>query len=144
VSRLSLHDNIVGIKDSSGNVAQLGEILNRTGESFSVLVGTAGALYPALLLGCPGGVLALANVAPGACVKVRTLTQQSRFDEAKQLFLKLLPVNKAVTATFGIPGLKAALDMLGYFGGDPRLPLKSLAEEERADLKNILVTAGIL
>lgn len=144
VGRLSLHDKIVGIKDSTANVAKLGDILNRTGESFSVLVGTAGALYPALLLGCPGGVLALANVAPDACAKVQALTQENRFDEANQLFLKLLPVNKAVTATYGIPGLKAALDMLGYFGGEPRLPLKPLSQEEKQDLKNILTTAGIL
>jgi len=144
VSRLARHDNIVGMKDSTGNVAQLGEILNRTGAEFTVLVGTAGALYPALALGCAGGVLALANVAPAECVKVMTLTVQGQNDEARQLYLKLLPLNKAVTATYGIPGLKAALDMLGYFGGDPRRPLQPLDEAGKKEVKKILVAAGVL
>jgi 4-hydroxy-2-oxoglutarate aldolase len=144
VTRLAAHANILGMKDSTGNVAQLGEILNRTGKDFTVLVGTAGALYPALALGCAGGVLALANVAPDDCVKVMTLTVQGRYDEARQLYLKLLPVNKAVTATYGIPGLKAALDMLGYFGGDPRMPLQPLDKAARQTLREILTTAELL
>ncbi len=144
VSRLASHDNIVGIKDSAGDVAQIGELLTRTGKGFSVLVGTAGILYPALSLGCDGGVLALANVAPDNCVRVQTLTGQGRFDEAKQLFLKLLPVNKAVTTTFGIPGLKAALDMLGYFGGDPRPPLQPLDGQGKKGVRKILIGADLL
>ena len=144
VLKLSRHPNIVGIKDSSGNVAQLGEILARIDDGFQVLVGTAGALLAALSLGCPGGILALANVAPSECVQIQRLLTAGETSEARDLQLKMLPVNRAVTATFGIAGLKAAMDMLGYVGGEPRSPLLPLDETAREELKTILQTAGLI
>ena len=144
ILKLSCHPNIVGIKDSSGNVAQLGEILARTEDEFQVLVGTAGALYAALALGCTGGILALANVAPRECVQIQNLLSQGHVKQARDLQLRMLPVNRAVTATFGIAGLKAASDMVGYFGGEPRSPLRPLDETARAELRQILETAGLL
>ncbi len=144
VAGLSAHPNICGIKDSAGNVAQLGEYLNRSAPGFQVLVGTAGALYAALSLGSSGGILALANVAPGACVQILRAVVENRHDEARQLQLRMLPVNQAVTATYGIPGIKAALEMLGYFGGDPRPPLLPATISEREQIRNVLATAGLL
>lgn len=144
ILKLSHHPNIVGIKDSSGNVAQLGEILVRTDDDFQVLVGTAGVLHAALTLGCPGGILALANVAPRECVQIQKLLADGQVEQARDLQLKMLPVNRAVTATYGIAGLKATLDMVGYFGGEPRSPLMPLDETAREELKQILVTAGLL
>ena len=144
IQKLSCHPNIVGIKDSSGNVAQLGEILARTDDDFQVLVCTAGVLHAALTLGCPGGVLALANVAPRECVQIQKLLTEGQLELARDLQLRMLPVNRAVTATFGIAGLKAALDMVGYFGGEPRSPLMPLDETAREALKQILETAGLL
>lgn len=144
ILKLSCHPNIVGIKDSSGNVAQLGEILARTDDDFQVLVGTAGVLHAALTLGCPGGILALANVAPRECVQIQKLLTEGQVGQARDLQLRMLPVNRAVTATYGIAGLKAALDMVGYFGGEPRSPLMPLDETAREELKQILETAGLL
>ncbi len=144
VARLSRHPNIVGIKDSTGNVIQLGEIANHVGAGFNLLVGTAGALFGALTLGCVGGVLALANVAPQICVRIYQLVQEGNFEEAKKLQLKMIPVNQAVTATYGVPGLKAAMDMLGYFGGDPRPPLLPSSEKEKSEIREILVKADLL
>ncbi|MCP4693046.1 MAG: dihydrodipicolinate synthase family protein [Desulfobacterales bacterium] len=144
VKALSSHANIIGLKDSRGAVGQLGEYLNQVKEDFNVLVGSASAFYSALCLGCAGGILALANVAPEICVEIFRLTAEGRHPEARQLQLKMIPVNKAVTATFGIPGLKAALDMLGYFGGDPRSPLLPVGEAEREEIRQILTTAGLL
>ncbi len=138
VSSLSKHPNIIGIKDSSGNVNQLGEYLNNVDEDFNVLVGTAGALLGALTLGCAGGILALANVAPEICVKIFNLVQDGNIEEAKKLQLKMIPVNKAITATYGISGLKAALDMVGYFGGETRLPLLPITENEKRKIEEIL------
>jgi 4-hydroxy-2-oxoglutarate aldolase len=144
VARLSQHPNIIGIKDSNGNVGSLGEMVATADKDFSVLVGTAGALFGALTLGAVGGVLALANVAPEACVQIRALLEQGRIEPARQLQLRMLPVNTAVTATYGVPGLKAALDMLGYFGGDPRPPLLPASEKERAEIREILKRADLL
>ena len=144
VARLSQHPNIIGIKDSNGNVSTLGEMVNAVDPDFSVLVGTAGALFGALTLGAVGGVLALANVAPEACVQIQKLLEQGRIEAARQLQLRMLPVNTAVTATYGVPGLKAALDMLGYFGGDPRPPLLPASEKERNEIREILKKAELL
>ena len=143
-ARLSQHPNIIGIKDSNGNVSTLGETVSAVDKEFSVLVGTAGALFGALTLGAVGGVLALANVAPEACVRIQALIRQGELEAARKLQLRMLPVNTAVTATYGVPGLKAALDMLGYFGGDPRPPLLPASEKERGEIREILRRAELL
>ena len=144
VARLSEHPNIVGIKDSSANVIQLGEILNRVAADFNVMVGTAGVLFAGLTLGCVGGVLALANVTPENCVRIFELVQEGELEAARDLQLKMLPVNQAVTAVYGVPGLKVAMDMLGYFGGDPRLPLLPSSEQERSEIEAILKKADLI
>lgn len=144
VSILSKHPNIIGIKDSSGNVNQLGEYLNNVDKNFNVLVGTAGALLGAITLGCGGGVLALANIAPNSCVKIYNLIKENKFKEARELQLKMIPVNKAITATYGISGLKAALDILDYFGGEPKLPLLSATEAEKREIRKILKRAELI
>lgn len=144
VSKLSKHPNIIGIKDSSGNVNQLGEYLNNVDKNFTVLVGTAGALLGALTLGCGGGVLALANIAPNSCVKICDLVQKNKFKEARELQLKMIPINKAITTNYGISGLKAALDMLDYFGGEPKLPLLPATEAEKREIRKILKRAELI
>lgn len=144
VTELAQHPNIAGVKDSSGDVNLLGQIMRRAPRDFSVLVGTAGALFAGLALGCAGGILALANVAPEACVQIYRLVAENRYTEARELQLKMLPVNSAVTAVYGVSGLKAALDMLDYFGGDPRLPLLPASPEERTAIQKILNAAGLL
>ena len=144
VAKLSRHPNIIGIKDSNGNVSSLGELVSCVAGDFSVLVGTAGALFGALTLGAVGGVLALANVAPENCVRIQHLVKQGDIEAARKLQIRMLPVNTAVTATYGVPGLKAALDVLGYFGGDPRPPLLPASEKERSEITAILQKGELL
>jgi 4-hydroxy-2-oxoglutarate aldolase len=144
VSEISHHPNIIGIKESSGNVNLLGQYLNNMSDGFDVMIGTAGVLFGGLSIGCAGGVLALANVAPENCVKIFDLVNQGQFKEAKNLQLKMLPVNNAVTAIYGVPGLKAAMDMLGYYGGAPRLPLLPASDKEKSEIKEILQKAELL
>jgi 4-hydroxy-2-oxoglutarate aldolase len=143
VARLSSHPNIVGIKDSTGSVIQLGEFANSVDADFSLLVGTAGALLGGLTLGCTGGVLALANVAPEICVEIFEHAKKGNFEAAKKLQLRMIPVNQAITATYGVPGLKAAMDMLGYFGGYPRPPLLPASESEKSEIRKILIKADL-
>jgi len=143
VLELSQHENICGLKDSSGNIVQVAEICRSTGESFVVLAGSASFLLPALAVGAVGGTLALANIMPKECVDVLALFQAGRVDEARALQWRLLEPNHAVTARFGIAGLKAALDYLGYFGGNPREPLLPLEREDREKLVAVLQRAGL-
>jgi len=144
VAKLSEHENIVGLKNSAENTAHITEIISCVPKEFSVLVGTASVLYPGLAAGAVGGILALANIAPDECVELQRLVDAQKYYEASALQAKLIPVNKAVTSKYGVPGLKAAMDLLGYFGGEPRSPLAPLGEKEREDLKTILKTAGLL
>lgn len=144
VSKLALHDNIAGIKNSSENLAETAEMVACATKDFSVLVGTASVLYPGIASGATGGILALANIASEKCVELQRLFKSGRHDEASTLQKKLISVNRAVTSQYGVPGLKAAMDMLGYFGGEPRSPLAPLGEKERDDLKMILKTAGLM
>jgi len=144
VSALSNHPNIIGIKESSGNVNLLGQYINHAGENFNVMVGTAGVLFAGLTIGCVGGILALANVAPENCVKIFNLVKTGNFEEARKLQLKMIAVNNAVTAVYGVPGLKAAMDMRGYFGGEPRLPLLPASEKEKSEIREILYRAELI
>ena len=143
VSTLSKHPNIIGIKDSSGNVNQLGQYLNCVDSDFNVLVGTAGALFGALTLGCKGGVLALANIVPEKCVDIYRLVQEGKMEEARRLQLRMIPVNFAITATYGISGLKYAMDLLGYQGGEVRSPLLPTKLGEQDKIRNILLEAKL-
>lgn len=144
IAELSRHPDIIGMKDSAGNVSQLAELLEQTPDDFQILVGTAGALLGALTLGCVGGVMALANIAPAECVALQALVDRQDFDGAARLQRRLAPVNTAVTATYGVAGLKAAMDMLGYYGGPPRLPMQPAGSEAKAKIQAILATAGLL
>jgi len=144
VIKLSQHPNIIGVKDSSGNLAKLGEILRYARPGFQVLAGSAGFLYPALCLGAIGGVLALSNIAPQQCCDILNFFHQGRHAETKELQLRLIAANDAVTARFGVAGLKAAMELVGFYGGPPRSPLQPLNNEQRAILRDVLNGAGII
>jgi len=139
VARLSEHPNIVGVKDSSGNIGQLSEIVHLSEEGFAVFVGSAPVLFPALCVGAVGGILAAANVAPQEFSQIQHLYEKGQFDKARELQRFLTPLSKAVTVTYGIGGLKAAMDCAGYFGGDPRPPLQRPGKEGEDELKHLVL-----
>lgn len=143
LAALSEHPNIAGMKESNPNIVRLAETIRRSGADFVVLAGSASFIYPAVRLGATGAVPALANVAPDQCVALLRYSLQGREEEARALQLRLLPANAAVTSRFGVPGLKVAMDMVGYYGGPPRSPLQPLAQEARAQVAQALIDAGI-
>ena len=144
VAELGEHENIIGIKDSGGNVTKLAEICRLTGPDFQVLAGSASFLLPALSVGAVGGVLALANIAPAQCLLIRQAFLDRDLEQARQIQLRMIPVNTAITRRWGVPALKAALDMLGMYGGPARRPLLPLSTETKRELRAILTMAGIL
>ena len=139
---LARHPNIIGIKDSGGNIVQIADMIRNAPEGFSVFAGSASYLYTSLALGATGGTLALANIFPNECARVQTLFDAGKIREARDLQMKLIDSNNAVTARWGIPGLKAALEMIGLYGGDPRPPLVPLKEADREELRKILMRTG--
>jgi 4-hydroxy-2-oxoglutarate aldolase len=143
VHELSRHPNIVGIKDSGGNAPKVGEMIAGAAPDFAVLAGSASFLYPALCLGATGGILALANVAPGACKDVERAFRAGDHATARALQLRLLAPNAAVTSRFGIPGLKVALETVGLVGGLPRPPLQPLNEADAEAVRRTLREADL-
>ncbi len=144
VARAAQHPNVVGVKDTSGSVAQLADTVRLAGPGFQVLAGSASFLLAGLVVGAVGGILALANIAPVQALNIYRLFQSGAWDRAAELQRRMIPVNDAVTARFGIAGLKAALELLGYYGGPVRGPLLELTDGERQMLREILVEGGIV
>lgn len=144
IAQASRHPNIVGVKDSSGNIAKLSDVVRLAEPGFQVLAGTGGLFFAALSLGAVGGILALANVAPRESIDIQRLHETGHWDEAAELQRQMLPVNAAVTAVYGIAGLKAALDMLGYYGGPVRSPLLGLDKTDQRALRQTMLEAGLL
>ncbi len=145
VVALSSHENIIGVKDSSGNIEQLSDIIYLTRkEDFSVLTGSDIILYPALCIGATGGIMAIACVLPERCLDILRLYKDGNHEEAKALQIRMVDPTIAVTSKYAIPGLKAAMDLFGYHGGSSRLPLLPITEAEIKDIKNTFTNAGFL
>jgi dihydrodipicolinate synthase/N-acetylneuraminate lyase len=138
VARLATHPNIIGMKESGGDVGQIADLVSSTPPTFSVIAGTAGAFYPALCVGAVGGILALACVLPEACSKVFKLTKAGRHDEAMALQRRITPAAKLLGQQYGVPGLKAALNLVGYDVGVPRPPLAPAPDTAVAALRDAI------
>jgi len=122
VSLLSKHPNIVGMKESGGDLSQIGDVIAGTGDGFAVFAGSSGTFYASLCAGVAGGILALAGVMPSACVHLYDLVRQQEHDKARALQRRLLPLGKLL-GNGGVAALKAALALQGYQVGVPRAPL---------------------
>ena len=144
VAKLAEHPNIVGMKDSSADMPLFAQFIKQCPAGFDVMVGTASVLYTGLCLGAMGGIVAMGNVAPRESIEIQRLFDAGKLKEARDLQLKMLPVNAAVTANFGVPGLKVAMDFVGYYGGDPRPPLLPPKADVREKIKGILQKAGVI
>jgi len=144
IAALSRHSNIVGIKDSGGNIVKMGEVRRLADPGFQILAGSASFLLPALSVGAVGGILAMANIAPGKCLDIYQYFLDGEWEKARDLQVQIIPVNNAITSVWGVPALKAALDMLGLFGGQVRMPLLPLNEEIKRQLRDILHESDII
>ena len=144
ISRLSKHNNIAGVKDTGGNIVQIAETVRDTAEDFAVFAGNTGYLMPALAVGARGATLALANILPQECWELVKLVKEGMLKEARELQLKLLKINYLVTGKYGVSGLKAAMDMLGYEGGIPRRPLLPATQAAAEEIHMELKTIGVL
>jgi len=144
VREISTHPAIIGIKDTSGDIVQISRLCFEAREGFSVFVGSGGFFLPGLAVGCTGGTLALANLLPEACSRLMSLFLEGRIDEARKIQHRVLRLNHAVTKGYGIPGLKAALDAIGLYGGPCRLPLPELGPKNRQEVIQLLEETNLL
>lgn len=144
VMAVAAHPNVVGIKDSGGNLAAMAEMSRAAPPGFHVLAGSAGFFLAALSVGAAGGVMALANIAPADCCALWEKFRQGEMATAQALQLRLVRLNTAVTRLLGVAALKRAMDMLGLYGGPVRAPLLPLSEEQATMLHTLLKESGVL
>ncbi|HYI93472.1 MAG TPA: dihydrodipicolinate synthase family protein [Bryobacteraceae bacterium] len=123
VAMLSEHPNIIAIKESSGSLEKVMQMIREVKRGFQVLVGSAPTLAPSFHVGAVGAVLAFANAAPYACITIWEAHRSRELDAAKDWQNRIAKAAQLVTTKYGVPGLKHAMDQMGYYGGPPRLPL---------------------
>ncbi|MBT4411726.1 MAG: dihydrodipicolinate synthase family protein [Bacteroidetes bacterium] len=138
IVEISAHQNIIGMKDSGGNIVKMGDIRNRVKPEFQILAGSAGFLLPALSIGAIGGILALANIAPKQCIKIYKDYMAGDLQKARETQHKMIAVNAAITSKWGVPALKEAMDHIGLYGGVARKPILSIKQEIKKQLVEIL------
>ncbi len=142
--QLSRVPNIVGVKEASGDLAQIGEIIRRAKPDFSVLSGDGDLTFAVCCLGGTGGVLADAHILPGEWRRMVELVAMDRVSEARQIHYRLLPMSRALFAETNPAPVKAALEMMGICPSAMRLPLLPATEGCRATLREELGKLGIL
>jgi 4-hydroxy-2-oxoglutarate aldolase len=140
IVRIAAHPNIIGIKDSSGDVEGTVKIMAAAPKNFSLLVGSAAALYGSLQKGATGAVLAISNVFPEICDSIYEAAQAGDSARAHSLQQKLIAPSKMLGPQYGIAGIKYALDRLGFYGGPPRLPLLPVGEEAQREIDAMLAS----
>lgn len=138
VRQLAEHPNIIGIKESGGSVSKIAEMVSGTPPDFQVLAGSASFLLPALAVGAVGCVPALGCVAAESIYQLMQAYQAGELERARRLQAALIEPNAAVTSRFGVAGLKAALDLIGLYGGPVRSPLLPLSQQARDELGRVL------
>jgi 4-hydroxy-2-oxoglutarate aldolase len=140
VAALAEHPNIIGIKESSGHVMRVGEMIASAQPGFQVLTGSAPTFLASLLIGAKGGVLALASALPEKCVALYELARRGPIEKARELQNVLLHANKVIIAESSIAGIKFVMDQRGYRGGIPRLPLQPLSDPAKKRILEALAS----
>ncbi len=143
VARLAEHPNIIGIKESSGNVQRVTQIVHATPSSFQTLVGSAQTLLASISVGAVGGILALACVLPEWCIELYEAAVAGALERARQLQHRLLEPALTLVGRLSIPGVKYAMDRVGYYGGPPRRPLLPLDPAQQLEVERVLDAVGV-
>lgn len=137
IIQLSQHPNIMGIKESSGDIEKVAKMANNTAADFQILVGSAPTIYPSFTMGAVGAILAFANAAPCASLAVYEAWKSGDHARALAAQKRIAAAASAVTSRHSIPGLKYAMDLNGYYGGPVRLPLIPLAPAAKAEIEGL-------
>lgn len=141
VSKLAEHPNVAGMKETSPELERLGQFVTLRGGTFAILCGWAPVVYPALVSGAAGAILAVANVLPDECVALFEAVAAGRHDQARAMQRRLTTIAQLVTTVHGVAGLKVALDLAGYDGGVVRAPLQPLAAAAKDEIAAAFATA---
>jgi len=144
VGKLAAHPNIVGMKDSSTDGIMSFLASTRGIEDFYIIAGSANFFLTGLICGATGGILSLANAFPEICCELYDSFIQSKIEKAIEMHFKVFKLNSMVSGSGGVSAVKAAATLAGYFGGQPRKPLKPLAEAQLEEMRNYLKKEGFI
>jgi 4-hydroxy-2-oxoglutarate aldolase len=144
VGELVRHENIAGLKDSSGDIKRFADYTNACGDNCALFVGNGGLLYTALELGASGGIVAIGQFAAGPCAELIQSFRSGDARKAGEIQERLTPLHREIVAAHGAVGTKVALDQIGYYGGPPRRPLVGLSPKERQHVARVMQEAGVV
>lgn len=139
IAELSRHPNICGVKDGTGNIAQLAEFIRLGAPDFLTITGNAPTFLPALFAGISGGMMPITNLFPDAWIRMMACFHENDLAGARRLEAVLGPLTKTVMR-YGPGGIKAAMDLLGYHGGPPLRPLKPPPPRGLAEIRETVET----
>ena len=143
IAALGAHQNIIGVKDSSGNMGAISETIRLAPDGIAVMVGNGGIVYPSLAMGARGAILGVACAAPRACVELYEAAKAGDHSRARELQNRIAMLSNIVTAGLSVPGLKAAMEMLGLAGGFPRAPLSPSSSADKEKIKAVIRKTGL-
>ena len=143
IAELGAHQNIIGAKDSAGNMGAISETIRLAPDGFAVMIGNGGIVYPSLAMGGTGAILGVACAAPRACVELYEAAKAGDHARARELQNRIGPLSQVVTAGLSVPGLKAAMDILGLGGCFPRAPLTPVSSSDREKIKAVIRKTGL-
>jgi 4-hydroxy-tetrahydrodipicolinate synthase len=144
VERLAAIDNILYVKESTGDIKRVHELLQRCGDNIDIWCGWDDLVYEFFLLSCRGWVAPIANFMPGAAAELFTLVEQKAYDKAKALFFKMLPLLNHLEAGQLLAKVKEAMNLIGKAGGKPRKPFLPITEEQKSELRTMLSAVGLV
>jgi 4-hydroxy-2-oxoglutarate aldolase len=143
IAALGAHQNIIGVKDSAGNMGAISETIRLVPEGFSVMVGNGGIVYPSVAMGATGAILGVACAAPRACVDLYEAVKAGDHERARDLQHRIAPLSQIVTAGLSVPGLKAAMEILGLSGCLPRSPLSPVSGSDKEKIRAVISRTGL-
>jgi len=142
VKQLAAHPNIVGMKDSS--TGNMDGYLMAVPAEFCVMAGSANFFLSALIGGATGGVISLANAFPEITNSLYERFVDKDYEACFALNREILLLNNAVSGKGGVAAVKYAMDLAGFIGGHPRLPLLPLEETDQASIRKALSEKGLI
>lgn len=144
MAEIMRHPNVLGFKDSSGDIKRFADYTQACDDGCRMFVGNGTLLYTALELGAAGGILAIADLVPARCLELVREFREGNTRNAGAIQSELTTVHKEIVAPWGAVGVKAGMDLLGWAGGAVRPPLRSLGEKERRQVEKVMREAGAI
>ncbi|MBN1459052.1 MAG: 4-hydroxy-tetrahydrodipicolinate synthase [Armatimonadetes bacterium] len=143
-ARLSQAPNIVGVKEASGDLGQVGDIIRLAAPDFVVLSGDGALTFSICCLGGTGGILADAHILPEVWQRMVHLIKEGNLPEAREIHYRLLPMTDALFCETNPSPVKAALEMMGICSSQTRLPLLPASDACRTRLREELGKLGVI